>query len=318
VVYPDFSYSSDLPVLAIGGAGVDIVGRLKEELRPGAANPAQIRTSFGGVARNVAENLGRLGQEVTLISAVGEDEAGKQLLEQARDAGVDVSAVKRTHERQTGYYLGVVNPAGQLQFALDDMRAISAIDSAYIRQHAALFKQAALLFVDASLPKGTLRTVISLARQARLPICADPTSASLANRLLPYLSHLHLISPNGNEAGILCNQPFEETKRQQTLEAAKKLVSQGVDIVLITLAEFGVCYATSQTNGYIPAVRTEILDPTGAGDALTATVLFSLLNAIPLDDAVRLGVTAASLTLRHPGSVLPDLSLEKLYDHLVI
>ncbi len=61
-----------------------------------------------------------------------------------------------------------------------------------------------------------------------------------------------------------------------------------------------------------------MLDPTGAGDALTATVVFSLLNDIPLDDAMRLGVSAASLTLLYPGAVIPDLSLQKLYDHLVI
>ena len=57
-------------------------------------------------------------------------------------------------------------------------------------------------------------------------------------------------------------------------------------------------------------------DPTGAGDALTAAVLFGLLNDMPIDDAVRLGVAAASLTLTYRGSVIPDLSLEKLYDQL--
>jgi pseudouridine kinase len=89
-------------------------------------------------------------------------------------------------------------------------------------------------------------------------------------------------------------------------------------VAIITLAQFGVCYATSDTSGYIPAMQTEIMDPTGGGDALTAAVIFALLNDIPLDDAVRLGVSAATLTLRHPGAVRPDLSLEKLYDQLVI
>jgi len=55
-------------------------------------------------------------------------------------------------------------------------------------------------------------------------------------------------------------------------------------------------------------------DPTGGGDALSAAVIFALLNDIPIDDAVRLGVSAASLTLGHRGAVLPDLSLEKLYN----
>jgi pseudouridine kinase len=91
-----------------------------------------------------------------------------------------------------------------------------------------------------------------------------------------------------------------------------------VDIALITMAEFGVCYATSETNGHFPAIRTNIVDPTGAGDALTAAVIFALLNEIELDDAIRLGVSAASLTLRYPGTVDPNLSLEKLYDQLLI
>jgi pseudouridine kinase len=111
---------------------------------------------------------------------------------------------------------------------------------------------------------------------------------------------------------------MEVEDNRQALNAAKCLVGQGVDIAIITLGEQGLCYATSETSGYIPALRTEIIDPTGAGDALSATVIFALLNEIPLDDAVRLGVSAASLTLRHRSSVLPDLSLEKLYDQLVI
>jgi len=109
-----------------------------------------------------------------------------------------------------------------------------------------------------------------------------------------------------------------DADQSQAIDAAKYLVSRGVVLSIITLAEFGVVYATSETSGSIPAIHTEIEDPTGAGDALTAAVIFALLNDIPLDDAIRLGVSAASLTLRHRGAVTPELSLEKLYDQLVI
>jgi pseudouridine kinase len=85
---------------------------------------------------------------------------------------------------------------------------------------------------------------------------------------------------------------------------------------MVTMAEFGVAYATTEVSGHVPAVRTDILDPTGAGDALTAAVLFGLLNDIPLDESVRLGASAAAVTLRHRGSVVPNLSLELLYDQL--
>lgn len=310
--------NSNAPVLVIGGAGIDLVGRLRGKLVSGTSNPAHIRISFGGVARNVAENLARLGQPVTLITAVGDDNAGSQLIRQAADAGIDVSCVLRTLDHPTGTYFAVLNPQSELLFALDDISATRSLTPDHLNSLADRFQNASLVFIDANLPVDTLRKVFSLARRAGLPVCADPTSASLAERLKPHLHRLTLVAPNSAEASILCGLPVSDNSRQQALDAAKCLVSKGVKIALVTLAEFGVVYATSETSGYIPAVRTQIVDPTGAGDALMATVIFALLNEIPLDDAIRLGVTAASLTLRHRGTVIQDLSLEMLYDQLVI
>ena len=314
----DISPSTESPVLVIGSAGIDIVGRLLNQSQRGTSNPGHIRTSFGGVARNVAENLARLDQPVTLISVVGRDSAGDDLLDQLNNVGVDVSAVMQTTEYSTGTYLGIVNSIGELQFGIDDIRATSLLTSDYIRKHFDLFKKASLVFFDANLEEDTIKTVISLARRAQLRVCADPTSALLADRLCPYISYLSLITPNKTEASILCRNSLEASQSKEAMKTAKFLIGQGAKVVLLTLAEFGVVYATSETSGHIPAIRTKILDPTGAGDALTATVIFSMLNNISLDDGVRLGVSAASLTLDYPGSVRPDLSLEMLYDHLVI
>jgi len=63
---------------------------------------------------------------------------------------------------------------------------------------------------------------------------------------------------------------------------------------------------------------TKIVDSSGAGDALTATTIFGLLNDLGIDEAIRLGVTAASLTLTNPTTTLAELSLELLYGNLVI
>ena len=312
------SPGEDKRVLVIGGAGVDIVGRLDAGMQRRTSNPGQICTSFGGVARNVAENLARLGQPVSLITAIGQDEVGNRLIQGLDEAGVNTEAILRVPQHDTGSYLAVIDQDGELQFALDDMRAMDELSSECLREHFDLFKDAALLFLDANLIPRTLRTAMSLARRAGIPVCADPTSVTLAERLRPYLQRILLVTPNSAETSILCDPPMEVEDNHQALNAAKYLVGQGVDIALITLAEQGLCYATSETSGYIPALRTEIVDPTGAGDALSATVMFALLNDIPLDDAVRLGVSAASLTLRHRSSVFPDLSLEKLYDQLVI
>ena len=95
-------------------------------------------------------------------------------------------------------------------------------------------------------------------------------------------------------------------------------MNAGVEIVIITLAEEGVVYATAHDSGHIPAMATEVIDSTGASDALTATVVFGLLNDFPTEEAIRLGVSAAALTLACTDTVCQELSLDLLYDHLVI
>jgi pseudouridine kinase len=312
----DILEASDLPVLVIGAAGWDMVGKVKSNLIPHTSNPSQIRLSFGGAARNVAENLLHLGTAVNLLSVVGKDEWGDRLVRAIANIGANVDGVLQSKHFPTGSYLAVVDGDGKLEFGLDDMRVLSELTPDYIHDHEELFKRSSLLFIDANIPKKTLRTILSVAKRARLPICADPTSELLAHKLIPYLPFLRLVVPNSGEASILCNRSSGPTTRREAINAAKCMVSQGVEIAIVTMAELGVCYATSETSGFVPPVRTEIIDPTGAGDALTAAVLFGLLNQMPIDDAMRLGVAAASLTLTYRGAVVPDLSLEKIYDQL--
>lgn len=310
--------SSQDRVLVIGAAGLDIVGRLNNIPDPGVSTPAEVRPSFGGVARNVAENLSRLGQSVSLITAVGTDLFGQQLLDHTAAAGVDVSHCLKTGVCNTASYLAVLTAEGRLQFALDDMRISAALSPEYIRSKALLFKQSGLVFCDCNLNPDTLETVMQMAHEANIPVCADATSQTLSTRIVKHLDRLLMLTANTGEAALLCDTKVETDNLQEVMVVCRDLINRGVEIAVVPMAEFGVCYATSETNGHIPAIHTAILDPTGAGDALTATIIFGLMNAVPLDDAIRLGVSAASLTLRHPGTVMPDLTLEKLYDHLVI
>ncbi len=308
--------ASNGPVLVIGSAGTDIVGRPLTDLSLGTSAPGLLRASPGGVARNVAENLARLGTEVSLLTAVGDDPEGRRLLAQTAEAGVAIDHVLTSPDHPTGCYLAVLDGRGGLHLALDDMRVIEDLTPEHLRQHRPLFQQASALFVDANLAPKTLAAAVSLARAESVPVAADPTSINLAPRLLPHVDGLWLLACNEAEAEALCGQPPPRTGVERAIDCARHLVSMGVEIAIVAMAEFGVGYATASESGHVPAVRTEILDPTGAGDALTAAAIFALLNEVPIDEAVRLGVSAAALTLRTRGTVVPDLSLELLYEQL--
>ncbi len=305
-------------ILAIGGTLLDAKGIPHAGLRPGSSNPATIRYSRGGTARNVAENLSRLGADVLLITAVGDDATGYQLLEQTLSAGVDVEYALTVPDANTGAYMALLDSNGALSVALDDARVMEAITPAYLNGLRRLFRDAEMIMVDGSLTESALKTSVRLAAKYDVPLCADPSSARLAHKLQPYLSHLHLLVPSEIEEAELLGVDYAGYSPDTSLAQARRLVKLGVDHVVITLSDFGLDYATSSETGYIPPSYSKHVDSTGTGDAVTAAVMFGMLNDLPIVECMRLGAAAASLTLQCPESVVPDLSLDMLYEHLIV
>jgi len=303
-------------VLVIGAAAVDTKGTAQQSFLSGVSTPGRVRNSVGGVGRNIAENLSRLGIDTTLMTAVGDDEAGQRVLRQAAEAGIDTSPVLVAKGCNTGAYMALFHPDGSPMASLYDMTIVSRLAPRYIYDRRRLFEEADFVVIDANLAPAQLETVFKLAEHYETPVGADPTSVALAPRLRPHLARLRMITPDRDEAAALAEMPVRT--EMEALEAAKRLVAGGVEIAIVTMAEEGVCYATPASTGRVPAVHTEVVDMTGAGDALTAAVVFGLLNDFSVDEAVRLGVSAGSLALKCRETVCPELSLQRLYDNLVI
>lgn len=305
-------------ILVVGAILLDVKGKPQAGLEPATSNPGRIRTARGGTARNVAENLARLGAEAILLSAIGSDSMGQQLLAQTGEAGVDISHVYQAQDQHTGTYLAILDPDGTLSVAIDDTHVMQAITSDYLEARRHLFAEAQMVMFDGSLTPEAMETTVRLAQEYRVPIVADPSSARLAFKLCPYLSHLHLVVPNEVEAANLCGIDYFGYDTDASMDAARQLVRLGVGIGVITLSDFGLAYATSDENGYIPPRYSEMVDSTGTGDAITAAIIFGLINELPVTECMRLGAAAAGLTLQTNHSVVPDLSLDMLYDHLIV
>ena len=96
-------------VLVIGSTMLDAKGRPEAGLVTGTSNPGTIRYSRGGTARNVAENLAMLGADVQLITAVGDDATGAQLLTQTAAAGVNLEFSMIIDGAHTGAYIALLD-----------------------------------------------------------------------------------------------------------------------------------------------------------------------------------------------------------------
>ena len=301
-----------MSVLVIGAANLDIKGRLFNSPVVNSSNSAAIKTSMGGVARNIAENLARLGVPVTLLTAVGDDYAGEDILDTADEVGVDVSRALIIEDATTGTYLAALDPGGDMFVALDDVRVLHHITPDYLYLNRDAFRECDMLALDLNLNDATLHTAVKLAHEYHKPICIDPTSTDIAHRLYPLLAKVNIITPNLAEAEVLlrcANVPVPD----DPVQCARKLAALGVATVVITQAERGACYATDNESGQFPALRGDIVDTTGAGDALTAAIIFGVLQGMAVSEALQLGLRAAALTLRSTSTVAPELSLDRLY-----
>ncbi len=303
-------------ILVIGAANLDVKGRLFGPPIANSSNSCAIKNSFGGVARNIAENLTRLGTPVILLTAVGDDYAGEDILNSANELGIDVSRALIVENETTGTYLAALDASGDLLLGLDDLRVMRHITPDYLRLNRDAFRECRMVAVDMNLDDAAMQVAFHMAREYHKPICVDPTSTERAYALRPYLPLLDLITPNIAEAeAILRSGPIRDPG--DALQAARKLIGLGVGAAVITQAEKGACYATADESGQFPALQCDIVDTTGAGDALTATVIFGMREGFGIAESLQLGLRAAALTLRSPETVAPELSLDQLYgkDH---
>jgi pseudouridine kinase len=307
-------------VLVLGASCLDVKARPLTPIVPFTSNPAQIRFSPGGSGRNIAENLSRLSVSVSLLSAVGDDLLGQRLMDRTAQAGVDVSRVIRSSEHSTGAYLAMFTEEGCQGYALDDVSQLKAVTPGYVQQHARLFRGARMAVLDGNVDGETVAAALQIAKRHNLPLCLDPASVRRAHALRHHLTEFHMVTPNAAEAEALLDMSINGV--EDALEAAKRIVASGVGVAVVTMAENGLVYVTSkglgQSYGRIPAPRCEVVDWTGAGDALMAAIVYGLINEMPVDDCMLLGVAAAALALGSEQSVNPAMSLELLYANMSI
>ena len=99
-------------IAVVGGANLDVGGRSFAPLRSRDSNPGVIRSSLGGVGRNIAHNLALLGAEVTLVTALGGDDGARRIRQSCRELGIDLRGARTVPDAGTSAYLFLCAPDG--------------------------------------------------------------------------------------------------------------------------------------------------------------------------------------------------------------
>jgi pseudouridine kinase len=291
-------------IVCVGNAALDRTYALKGPARLATSNPAVLRPSFGGVARNVAENLGRLGVAVALVTQLGDDTGGRALRDDCAMNGVDVSGVIVSAVHPTAEYVAIVDVAGELVIAAS---ATAAIDALSIASLGAAFDEdarTAWTFADCTLPALVLAAFLEDRRAGGPPLAIDAVSIAKTERLPSDLRGLDLLFLNEDEARALLGTDASG----DAVELARAVRKRGPTAVVLTCGARGAVVAEGNATTEIAGVPATPVDVTGAGDALIAGTLFGLLRDDELPDAVRRGALLAKLTIESPATVSRSLT----------
>lgn len=273
----------------------------------GSSNPAKGGTSFGGVARNVADNLAHLGVRVTLVSVVGDDGPGRGLLDDLDRIGIDRWAVRPLAGRTTATYAAVLDAAGELVIGIADMDTLDEITPDRIAEPLSQVEPGSWVFADANLPSATHTRLATERRTRGLRLAVDTVSVAKAARLPADLGAIDILFTNLDEARALLGdrgRPVGSTPE----ETAASLVDAGVVAAVVTLGGDGQLVASIDGIHHSPAAPAKVHDVSGAGDALVGGTLADVVGGADLLQAVRTGAAAAALATESPSTVPADLS----------
>lgn len=290
--------------VVVGGANMDLCGRSTNPLILGDSNPGTLTSSAGGVGRNIADNLGRLGSKVQFIGALGDDKWGEQLKQACLLANVSVDNCLTISGATTSSYLSIHGPDGEMQVALNDMGLIEQLNAETLANRDAVLSRAAALVIDANLGESALEYLFTV--HSNKPILVDPVSSIKAAKLAPYLERIHTLKPNKIEAELLSG--ISITNRESLVEAANTLHHKGVQRLLISLGSEGAFSSSENEQQFIPPSATQVNNVTGAGDALMAGLAHGFMSDWSWSKSVEFAVAAACLALKAEKTINSTMS----------
>lgn len=259
-------------ILCIGSVLWDTIGRAPGSVGPGADVPGRITRLPGGVALNIAMTLRRFGMHPALLSAVGQDAEGEDLIAACRKMGLVTDHLYRAPDLPTDRYMAIEDARG-LVAAVADAHSLEAAGDLILRPLAdgrlgsAEAPWCGPIALDGNLTETLLSDIVASPLFARADLRVAPASPGKAQRLLPVLSHPRAtLYVNLEEAGLLCQTRFASAR-----DAAAGLMARGAARVLVT--DGGRACADGKSGSPVIAdapPSVPVARVTGAGDTFMA------------------------------------------------
>ncbi len=293
-------------ICVIGAVNVDIIAASYVRLIHQDSNPGTVKISYGGVGRNIAENLSRLGQKVELITVLGDDYHANEISGQCDELGVSLKHSLKVDENSS-MYICINDEKGEMQMAVSVMEIYDQMTPEFFESRLDIINQAQAVVMDLNLSAAAVKY---LCTHVTAPIFVDPVSTRKALKIKPCLKHVYAIKPNRMEAELILGRKMKTD--EDVLAGAKKFLELGVQRVFISLAEQGVCYADKEAAGFVRVQKTKIVNTTGCGDAFMGGMVSGYVLNKGIKECAEMGQRASRICLQSEEAVSFEMNLKDI------
>jgi ribokinase len=289
-------------VVVLGSSNTDMTVRLPHLPAPGqTVLGGAFRAGPGGKGANQAVAAKRAGAEVVFLTAVGDDDLGRQALVRYRREGIDVTHATVIPGVASGVALIFVGDDGENMIGVapgaNDRLGPEEID----RLPASVFAAGGVLLASLEVPLATVTRAVQRGRRAGMTIMLNPAPMNTELRKHGILELIDILTPNLGEAAALAGRLIESADR--ALSAAWALHEQFAGHIIMTLGAEGCLIISNEGQAHrLSAFPVEAVDTVGAGDAFSVAFAVALAEGRPLVAAARWATAAAALAVTSAGA----------------
>lgn len=291
-------------ICVIGSVFVDQKAYPYGKFIPDGRNPGYEKLFYGGVGRNVAENMARLGMNSKFVGLVDDDGVGSDVLTALGRSGVDTRFVRKCKSGM-GKWIAIFDETGDVAASISIRPDLSPIADIIETHHKEIFEDADAVVLELDVEECAVERAFYYAKKYNKPVYCVVSIMSITLERRKYFKDIDCFVCNLQEAEMLFGEPFSERDTADIkAEIEKRFAETGFKKLIVTLGKRGSVYFEAGASGYCPAAHAYVVDTTGAGDAFASGAFSALAMKCSLAEAAYMGTKAAAGVIESEQNVI--------------